>query len=891
MNTPTADSSHREAVRSIWVFTPSRTAPEDLEAILVQRHDLIKDAVERVRESALTAHKHHLLFVGPRGCGKTHLVTLVVSRISADGEAFQRLRLAWLNEDETCTSLLELLIKIHTVLEKGYPSEFRGEDLTDAYELKPADALEFVEQRLLTSLGAKTLVVVAENLDALFESMGAEGQKQLRAFIQEHPQLAIVATAQRLVEDLSDRASPFFGFFQTEHLKPLSVDQATVLLQNIALVQGKKEVTEFLTTSRGRSRVRALHHLSGGNHRIYIVLSQFITLESMDTLIGPFMKMVDELTPYYQERVRWLPPLQRKIVEMLCACEGTVPVKEIARKLFSTPQTISSQLQSLREKGYVESSQRGRESLYEISEPLMRICVEVKENQNKQPLRLLVDFLRVWYDEEELERRLGLSSPNSVARPYFEIALERNQLQGNLRTKLLMDEIDGGECLCFGREQIQQIPTEIQEILLEAARYWNCDDSQSARQVIDEALNKDHEPSEITFLLWASSFMYWKQRNLQAEVSDLTRIISIPDNSLEHVAAALYNRGNRRWQQGDTSGEIADYSELIQMRGVPPKWVAMALVNRGIAHGRLGDLTAAIDDYGQVVALTGAPTEEVSISLNNLGVIFDQMGDVDSAIKNYTEVIELEGAPQKQVATAMNNRGFTYGRNGDSEAAILDYTQVITLPNAPLDQVSKALNNRGFRYLKIGRKKEARQDFEAIASMETAAHRWRADAHLGIAVICFEEGRWDDGFRAIERGLSIAALQTPVRFGVPLIIIEALFSAGLTLEGRSVQIADLFSIYTAHTALPVLGDSIVMHNGTVFSKGAPWPSADNLDQWLAAWAAVAGDVAEFKLPMRLLRTGIAFIKAGGNDHGVLLSLTSIERSILRQALGLETVER
>ncbi len=83
----------------------------------------------------------------------------------------------------------------------------------------------------------------------------------------------------------------------------------------------------------------------------------------------------------------------------------------------------------------------------------------------------------------------------------------------------------------------------------------------------------------------------------------------------------------------------------------------------------------------------------------------------------------------------------------------------------------------------------------------------------------------------------------------------------------------------------------MMHIGTVFSKGAPWPSADNLDQWLAAWAAVAGDVAEFKLPMRLLRTGIAFIKAGGNDHGVLLSLTSIERSILRQALGLETVER
>ena len=96
---------------AIWVFTPSRTDPKSLEFILVQRQELLQDAVERVRESALTDHKHHLLFVGPRGCGKTHLVTLIVSRLSKDDELTNRLRIAWLNEDETCTTLLELLLK------------------------------------------------------------------------------------------------------------------------------------------------------------------------------------------------------------------------------------------------------------------------------------------------------------------------------------------------------------------------------------------------------------------------------------------------------------------------------------------------------------------------------------------------------------------------------------------------------------------------------------------------------------------------------------------------------------------------------------------------------------------------------------------------------------
>src|SRR4051812_10952686 len=113
---PSSTTERANDRKTIWVFTPSRTDPKDLEFILVQRQQLLQDAVERVRESALTENKHHLLFVGPRGCGKTHFVTLVVNRLSEDDELTDRLRIAWLNEDETCTTLLELLFKIYTAL-------------------------------------------------------------------------------------------------------------------------------------------------------------------------------------------------------------------------------------------------------------------------------------------------------------------------------------------------------------------------------------------------------------------------------------------------------------------------------------------------------------------------------------------------------------------------------------------------------------------------------------------------------------------------------------------------------------------------------------------------------------------------------------------------------
>lgn len=120
------------------------------------------------------------------------------------------------------------------------------------------------------------------------------------------------------------------------------------------------------------------------------------------------MRMLDDLTPYYQARMASLSPQQRKIVEFLCDRRHGVPVKEIAQRCFLTHQTTSSQLKDLREKGYVTSDAIGRESFYEMREPLMRFCLEVKK-QRGEPIQLFVDFLRIWYTKEELLQRLGLT--------------------------------------------------------------------------------------------------------------------------------------------------------------------------------------------------------------------------------------------------------------------------------------------------------------------------------------------------------------------------------------------------------------------------------------------------------------------------------------------------
>src|ERR1700676_2747021 len=102
-------------------FTPSRTSPEDLEKIFVQRHKLLERTVELLRASALTQNKHHFLFIGPRGSGKSHLASLAVYRLRKDPQLGERLRIAWLPEDESSPSFSKFLQRIARSLHAEYP--------------------------------------------------------------------------------------------------------------------------------------------------------------------------------------------------------------------------------------------------------------------------------------------------------------------------------------------------------------------------------------------------------------------------------------------------------------------------------------------------------------------------------------------------------------------------------------------------------------------------------------------------------------------------------------------------------------------------------------------------------------------------------------------------
>lgn len=849
--------------RQIWRFTPSRTEPAVLETIFVQRQNLLQDVLEQIRDSATTGNKHHLLFVGPRGIGKTHLLALIRHRVDADVGLRDQLRVAWLNEDETSTSFLELLVRIYRALSAGYPTEFPEQRLKETFNRQAADGQRYLEQQLLEGLGGNTLLLLVENLDELFKGLGDTGQKAWRAFLQEHPIACQIATSQSLFAAISRRATPFFGFFSVHHLQPLSVTEAQVLLLKIAQQAGNDTLVKYLQTPEGRSRVRALHHLAGGNHRVYVVLAEFIDRDSLDELVGPFEEMVDGLTPYYQERLRWLAPQQRRIIELLCTQKEPLAVKEIARQLFSKEQTIASQLKKLKQLGYVNSSPRGRESLYELTEPLMRLSFEVKENQ-REPLRLIVDFLRVWYRPEQLQTKLAQAiTSSSPAQTHLQAAVSRGG-QSDLRLEMLERDISTA--------QETQLWDEVVTAMEERAHVrGTANDWFELGNALDEIRRFSEAVISYDKALAIDSTLAYVWNNRGNSLADMNRQVEALDSYDKAIAiiqddAFLWNnRGNLLFNMRRYQDALESCDRAI---GLDPNLEA-SWNNRGNALYQIGRYTEALDSYDRALAIT----PDFALAWNNRGSALESLGRFQEALESYDISLTINESD----SDTWNNRGTAFFKLDRTPEALEAYQQALAID----PQNCGAWNNQGDALLNSGRFVEALESLDKALSLEPFnpfPHMNRVEALLGLR-------KWDEAFATLQNALKTTWPNAESHAGDIVGMLKGILVGSEEPAARRERVTRLVNHYRDAGLIAYFAEGLVRSlkfwKSTMFNHKV-------LEDWRLMWLELKEQYPGMELAIRIFDAGSRYLMT--NDERVLLDLIATEREIARQALGLVSLE-
>ena len=198
----------------ISLYNPRDTPPEQLEAMLTGREPLLKELLDSLREQMDSPTRQHWLLRGPRGIGKTHLTGIIHHRIQGDATLSKAYLPLWLGEADVYEvySPATLLLRICERLGEAVP----GAELIQKLQALETDADEnlFFEEvaGLLTEEAERqerVLVVLMENLDALFESFAPKQRtqqtRQLRSLLLGNPRLLFISTTPtRYLKELSD---------------------------------------------------------------------------------------------------------------------------------------------------------------------------------------------------------------------------------------------------------------------------------------------------------------------------------------------------------------------------------------------------------------------------------------------------------------------------------------------------------------------------------------------------------------------------------------------------------------------------------------------------------------------------------------------------------------
>jgi tetratricopeptide (TPR) repeat protein len=855
-------------------FTPSIMAPQVLEDILVQRHELVADLVDRIALSITTENKHFPLLIGARGMGKTHLVSIVYNRIKQREDLQERVIIGWLREEEWgISSWLDLVVRIFRSIGEEYPdtevSSIAINNITTLQSHSPIEAEVLAESLLAELVGKKTLFLIIENLDDVFDGLGKNGQQRLRSFLQEHPCCTILATTPVLFNGITKRDEAFYGWFTPFHLQPFTHENAIELLTNIAAQSGDKELASFLHTPAGSARVRAVHRLAGGNPRVYTLFAQLITKQDLDSLVGAFMKMLDDLMPYYQSRMAMLSSQQRKIVAYLVDNTEAVIVKDIATWCFATPQTISSQLKDLKGKGYVVSSSVGKESYYELTEVLMRLCLEVKKYRGKE-VESLVEMIRIWHSPDEIKAQFDrLSSVGNLAHArYYQLALEDSRPH----PMLLACDRDFQKSLELGDAksalQVWQELAHVRDISADRSQPITdlivAEKFDEARAAIGDLLDNEQKSKKIPKTenieeLYLQGLLLYKSAQWDAALDIFDRYLqqNPQDESL------LLQHGKTLLNLGKLDEAIASFDKAIEFK--PEYYEAWS--NRGVALFKLGRHDEAIASYDKAIEFKTDKHD----AWYNRGIALVNLGRFDDAIASYDKAIEFKTDKHD----AWCGRGTALRQLGRFDDAIASYDKAIEFK----PDKHWAWHNKGCAYYKWGKYQEALDAYQQAINIKPD----RYDSWHDRGFIFFQLGNYAEAIDAWRAAFEIRDLQPSNTSN----LIQELLDEQLLAKFQQPAVRDLvpqlLEIYTDAEVLPELGVALTRNLKAVMS---PMISDYTANEWLKLWQELGKPHPELGLALKMVAAGVKY-KQNPQDRRIFLALPQELRPLVREALGLE----
>src|ERR1041385_2668792 len=391
-------------------FNPHELSADVVVAVATGRDKELEHILSVIRNNLSAPVIQHIIVSAPRGYGKSFFLRYLEVRVSEIAEK-ENLPIAMALLPEELPHVKEpdtLIAEVRRTFLRLSPESVEVRWIEDdgvAWD----ECVETLDRSIDKHFGDRKGLLIAgvENFDLLakkaFAKPGPSGR--LREFLTRpgNRVMLLAASARGAIDAEYDR--PLFKVFEEVPLQPWTIDQTIDFLVAQRKAGGRPPLTE---AQLGRAKAVAAY--ISGTPRLATLIGEALLDHDPLGAADVLDKLIDELTPYYKERIEILPARSQVLLDALLRGGERCSATELAKRVGAPSQSaIAAPLDDLRKDLLVvgEKAPKSAEVLLRVTDRVFAHYYRkriLSHGQETCPLEALVEILSLLYSPEEKRR-------------------------------------------------------------------------------------------------------------------------------------------------------------------------------------------------------------------------------------------------------------------------------------------------------------------------------------------------------------------------------------------------------------------------------------------------------------------------------------------------------
>ena len=691
------DTTVNAPSEAIGFYRPGLSSPERLLKTTVGRQEMLEELLGKLERQARKKKKQHFVFIGPRGIGKTHFLKIMKESIRSHPSMKDLYTIiSFPEESHRILSFADFLLGVVEIL--GEEAEDKEPWQKLHVKLEEAEEDDVIIDSILPRLkqyhqeSGRDLLILMENIDTVFSQQlkNEKGMHQLRKFLMESEFTTFIGASPVFFSGFDDVKHPMYDFFDIQVLEELSAEQTVQLIRSHLEWDKRHNILESFESLI--PKIMAIHEMTGGNPRLTMMLYDLIAKEDILKVKLQFEKLLDQISPFYQDRIKELAPQERALLETiaLMRCEEKTPAA-IARKMRKPQQQCSSLLKRMLEAGYLSVADHAhdkRSKVYRIKEGFFDLWIAMSQSRvQRKYLPHLVEFFEKWYKEENERNK------------------KRKELWEKLESTTATGEKTVKENLAQQIEYLAEVGTpyeKVQNKLEIAATRLKSGQVKEGKALIRET--KDLGIQSPAFIWMTNQAERWSSGSAEPDIiqrmEEMIRCWKFQrSGELEKMASLALELGSDFCGDGLHELNISFLSNQMKEIKYPALQIPF-LQEISYSQKMMGRMDEALETLKQILTIaeeTKNP-ELKGTTLNNISQIYHAQGDYETALSYLKQSLAImqQIGDKAGLCTTLFNTGHIYMQHEQAQEAVNAWMNVYLIAKQiNLAEVLQALAKLG----------------------------------------------------------------------------------------------------------------------------------------------------------------------------------------------------